>query len=280
MSQQYYPHNVSTARMDKSPDGMFTKSAQVYQSEPQSTPHAAYMLQNTDSVLEEVVNLEHDESAKYIANIETGSQEDKAFGCFFGVFLGGACGAPHGKFERLPTKEELERSMRMEGGRHSKLGPGQIAGESELAISLTWGLIEGNGQKEEDDERVLDCDKIAYYYKAWMGSKPQNVSEAIENGFTPLKDANPSTKALSCLAKRAAQEIDPMCNTALSRIAPMAIFVTNMLQMKDVKEAVLADVSFTHANTIVQEACFLYCSCIHYLLNHVTDPLRAQKAFD
>lgn len=52
----------------------------------------------------------------------------------------------------------------------------------------------------------------------------------------------------------------------------MAIFVTDMIEMQDIKEAVIADVSFTHANTIVQEACFLYSSCIHYLLNNVTDP--------
>lgn len=50
--------------------------------------------------------------------------------------------------------------------------------------------------------------------------------------------------------------------------------------MSDVKEAVDADVSFTHNNNIVQDACFLYGSCIHYLLNYVTDPMRAQKAFD
>lgn len=50
--------------------------------------------------------------------------------------------------------------------------------------------------------------------------------------------------------------------------------------MSDVKDAVEADVLFTHSNNIVQDACFLYGSCIHYLLNYVTDPMRAQKAFD
>lgn len=274
--------------MDKSPDSMFTNSAHMYHSEAQSaSPNAIYMLKNTDSVLDEVAvanmggcSSELDENQKYIAKIETGSQEDRAFGCFFGLLVGGACGAPHGKFERLPTKEEIERSMRMEGGRHGKLGPGQITGESELAMSLTWGLIEGNCLKEEDDERVLDCDIIAHYYKSWMRSRPQSIADSIQNGFRPLMEANPTTKALAHLARKAAQEIDPMCNAALTRIVPMAIFVTNMLEMKDVKEAVIADVSFTHANTIVQETCFLYSSCIHYLLNNVGDPLRAQKAFD
>ena len=120
-----------------------------------------------------------------------------------------------------------------------------------MAMSLMWGLIEGNGMKEEEDERVLDCDTIANYYKAWICSKPDKVSDAVKNGLAPLTDASDSSKTIACLAKKAAQEIDPMCNSALSRIAPMAIFASNMTQMEDLKEAVVADVSFTHANTIV-----------------------------
>lgn len=44
------------------------------------------------------------------------------------------------------------------------------------------------------------------------------------------------------MAKRQAEEINSMCNSALLRVAPMAIFVTNMLQMNDVKDAIVADV--------------------------------------
>lgn len=60
----------------------------------------------------------------------------------------------------------------------------------------------------------------------------------------------------------------------------MAIFVTNMLQISDIKQAIMADLNFTHTNPLVQDACLIYGSCVHYLLNYVTDPLRAQKSFD
>lgn len=41
---------------------------------------------------EEIPDKEVDENMKYIRNIETGSQEDNAFGCLFGHFIGGSCG--------------------------------------------------------------------------------------------------------------------------------------------------------------------------------------------
>ena len=78
------------------------------------------------------------------------------------------------------------------------------------------------------------------------------------------------------MAKKAADEgFANLCNQGLVRTAPMAIFATNMLQMSDIKEAILADLNFTHSNPVVQDACFIYGACVHYLLNYVTDPLRA-----
>ena len=38
------------------------------------------------------MSLLDDENTRYIQNIETGSQEDKAFGCFFGLQIGWYCG--------------------------------------------------------------------------------------------------------------------------------------------------------------------------------------------
>lgn len=50
-----------------------------------------------------------DDNTKYISNIETGSQEDKAFGCFFGLLIGWYAGVQISS--NKPTREEVEKSL-------------------------------------------------------------------------------------------------------------------------------------------------------------------------
>jgi len=129
-------------------------------------------------------------------------------------------------------------------------------------------LIESNAPIDEDDERIIDCDMIANFYKKWINSEPFDISHATSTAFNAICD--PLTKSPGALAKKAASEIDSMCNSALTRIAPMGVYISNLLSLSDLKEAVIADVSFTHSNLVVQDACFLYCAAIHYLLNNST----------
>ena len=46
--------------------------------------------------------------------------------------------------------------MSMPGGGPFGLAPGQITDDSELAMSLMWGLIEGNKKLKNPNEHVLD----------------------------------------------------------------------------------------------------------------------------
>ena len=53
----------------------------------------------------------------------------------------------------------VEKALRFEGGGVFSVGPGQITDDSELAMCLLHGLIEGNGD--------LDINKIRDYYVMW-----------------------------------------------------------------------------------------------------------------
>lgn len=74
------------------------------------------------------------------------------------------------------------------GGPH-KVGPGQVTEDSELAMCLMWGLIEGNTNVKRDffeELNLLPTQKIAEYYGKWMKSKPFDNNEVLRNAFEPL----------------------------------------------------------------------------------------------
>ena len=49
------------------------------------------------------------------------------------------------------------------------------------------------------------------------------------------------------------------------RITPLAVWASSF-DLEDIKKAVIEDVQFTHPNQLVQEAVFIYCATIKYLL--------------
>ena len=88
---------------------------------------------------------------------------DKALGCIIGAFIGDASGARL-EFDRNITAEKIEKALKMMGGGPIRIGPGQITDDSELALCLYQGLIEGKGN--------LNPDLICKYYGKWLSSPP------------------------------------------------------------------------------------------------------------
>ena len=80
--------------------------------------------------------------------------------------------------------------MKVVGGGPFCLGPGQITDDSELAMSLMWGIIKSNqkdkNQEEEkneenktpnleENENIIDLDIICEQYKKWYQSRPFDI---------------------------------------------------------------------------------------------------------
>ena len=63
------------------------------------------------------------------------------------------------------------------------------------------------------------------------------------------------------------------------RIAPMAIWSSNLSQ-QDILKAVTHEVRMTHPSHVVQEANFLYCLAIQYLIKNRDSKTRCQDAFN
>ena len=66
----------------------------------------------------------------------------------------------------------MNKCMTMPGGGPFGCGPGQITDDSELAMCLLHGLINGN---EGQEEPVLDVDAIATMYAHWIKSNPFDI---------------------------------------------------------------------------------------------------------
>jgi ADP-ribosyl-[dinitrogen reductase] hydrolase len=64
------------------------------------------------------------------------------------------------------------------------------------------------------------------------------------------------------------------------RITPLAVFTAGLSSSQKLRDIIVADVSMTHPNLIVQDAIICYCEAIHYLLNNPNDKDRAKRAFE
>ena len=66
---------------------------------------------------------------------------------------------------------------------------GQITDDTELAMSLAYGILEGINNKEISDVKyaILNIDPIAYYYGIWFLSGPFDIGNTTQNSLE-IKD--------------------------------------------------------------------------------------------
>ena len=153
----------------------------------------------------------------------------------------------------------------MVGGGIFKLIPGQITDDSEMAMCLMYGLLEGKGS--------FDLDKIVYYYYLWMLSNPVDIGKTTKNALNVLleMDINEGIEGWAEKCRKAAFEMNEKSesNGSLMRIAPLALWCWRLHNIDDLEIVVRKEVSLTHPNNLIQEACICYCIAIRYLLkNH------------
>ena len=220
-----------------------------------------------------------DENKEILSSIKTNSFGDKAFGCVLGAFTADACGSFLEFNRKVATDEQMDACMRMEGGGPFKLSAGQITDDSELALCLLKGLNESTRSKSKKNEDVvsIQLDSVVTYYRNWLISPPFDIGKNTKGALKPLL-----TKCEASQSIKAANEKnkESMSNGSLMRCTPMAVFTASVNNEKDIRSAILGDVSLTHPNKFVHEAIVQYCLAIHYVLNNPQDADRGQKAFD
>ena len=74
--------------------------------------------------------------------------------------------------------------MSMPGGGCHGVAPGQVTDDSELAMCLMHGLIEGNGK--------LDVAKIVLYYGLWLKDGPFDRGSTVTNALKAINVDKPN----------------------------------------------------------------------------------------
>lgn len=161
----------------------------------------------------------------------------------------------------------------MMGGGLLTLGPGQITDDSEMSMCLMWAIIESNKDKQEGEEKELNTDLIAKWYKNWLDSKPFDIANTTYDALRPLLQEPYAYAAKSTAAKL---NMNSLSNAAMMKLAPLAVWTSSLSSVEALKKAIIADVEFTHSNELVQLMCYVYCASINLLLNNPTDPNRAR----
>jgi ADP-ribosylglycohydrolase len=191
---------------------------------------------------------------------------DAARGAIFGAFVGDALGS-YIEFKQQISNDLLLETLQMPGGGPFKLGQGQVTDDSELAICMLRGLIEGGG--------VLNLDFIANYYGKWVETGPFDIGNTTRNALEPLVGTHNSAST----AINAAREYNRKShsNGCLMRATPICVW-SYKLNDQDLLRAVCNEVSLTHSNQTVQYAVACYAAAIRSLINNLGDRSAAYRS--
>ena len=182
---------------------------------------------------------------------------DAARGSVFGAFVGDALGS-YIEFRSHISNDLLLETLQMPGGGPFKLGQGQVTDDSELAMCMIRGLIEGNG--------VLNLDFIANYYGKWVETGPFDIGMTTRLALEPLiRTTNRASIAINSARER---NMKSLSNGCLMRATPICIW-SYKLSDEDLLRAVSLEVSLTHSNQIVQCAVACYAVAIRSLLKNL-----------
>lgn len=89
---------------------------------------------------------------QFLNQIPADSFEDKVFGCIIGAFIGDSCGSYLEFITNTVDEDQMDECMMMLGGgiAFGKIGSGQVTDDSELAMCLLQGIVEGNEERDMD----------------------------------------------------------------------------------------------------------------------------------
>ena len=193
-------------------------------------------------------------------------------GSIVGAFCGDALGGPL-EFKEGPIKRELvEKAMALEGEGPHNLQPGQITDDSEMALCVAHGI--NNMPKPEEE---FDVKFVVEYYAKWMKSPPFDIGYTTHNA---LKSATIDKPNPDNVRKDAKGMEDSQSNGCLMRITPLGVYVSKIEKIEKLEEVVRAEISLTHANKVVQNACICYCIALKELIANWEKDERRDIAYN
>jgi len=182
------------------------------------------------------------------------------FATVIGSFIGDSLGS-YNEFQKSVSDDEVKEALKMPGGGPHNVGPGQITDDSELALCLGRGLLEGG------------LDNVARNYIRWIKSNPFDVGHTCFKAFSIDASEN---QALNMTKNARKFNIDSKANGALMRLTPAIVYGHNLSDDKLVK-LVKEDALLSHPNQTVQDCNACYALAIRHLLTNHGDNKGAYK---
>lgn len=219
-----------------------------------------------DSVLDK-----NQEWYKHYQAIEQNTVSDRCHGCILGSFIGDTVGSFLEFMRQKPTRDQVDAAMKMPGGGHLNIGPGQGTDDTEMQMTILTALCDTNHGKSAN-ERKLDVDNIAKWYQNWAHTLPFDFGSTIYHGLRPLYRSKKTYEAKNSALKN---NYNSKSNGSLMRCMPIAVW-TRDLDDYEIQRAVHAECEFTHPNPYVKEVVFIYVITLSFLFkfNPEEDPLN------
>eukprot|EP00347_Sterkiella_histriomuscorum_P010277 403376918 len=206
---------------------------------------------------------------KYISDVKD-VKLDKSMGCVIGAFIGDAAGGVL-EFMKDITQEQVDNAMLMPGGGAMRLGNGQITDDSEMAMCIFQGLLEGRRNEPQSGQLVLDLDNITKYFGLWRDAA-FDIGNTTFKALVVINAKKPSP--FNVYGNVMKVNVSSQTNGCLMRITPLAVWCQN-LSDEELFEAVKLQTQLTHCHPNAVRACQLYCLAIKHLINNPGDAAGA-----
>lgn len=86
-------------------------------------------------------------------------------------------------FEGAITQEDVENSLKFQGGGTTGMSPGQITDDSEMALALMRGII-------QSDSFDIDQHALVREYVKWYRTSPSDIGQTTLNAMKILEKAD------------------------------------------------------------------------------------------
>ncbi len=196
-----------------------------------------------------------------------------------GALVGDAAGAPL-EFHRGPlTSAKIDSALKMSGGGHWGVGPGQITDDGELTLSLWHVLLRNN------PNNGFPTDDVIQEYAEWCNTNQFSMGNTCKISFKKalsileIKDKN----GLGEFIKEYVKDSKSLANGSLMRVTPIAQWVAPYQEISAEMSAEFAreDAQLSHGHKDCQDANAVYTFALVNLLRKMSpeETLTKTKEF-
>eukprot|EP01084_Bolivina_argentea_P104882 187776_1 len=225
-------------------------------------------------------------------NINLNHLHNYAYGLTIGAGIGDSIGS-YLEFTSGDQKSEvIDHAMKMPGGGTwgSRVKPGQVTDDTELAISLCRGLIQiidtnnknNNTNNSNSIHHIFDCQPIANEYHNWYDSNPFDIGGCTSTTLCEAPYVPHMKKAAfeyNSMMTNQYKNSGNMANGSLMRCMSLIVYGYK-LSRNQLFQIMTEDSSLTHSNPVVFIVNTVYAIVAQYLLQTHSEFMENEEKKD